>query len=455
MKTLNTAIKPAKAIFDIHLPALQHRRDIPALVVGIVWNHRLVYQGAWGQARRKPNAPVKLSTAFRIASISKVFTATAILQLIERRQLRLTDKPERWIADFRKFPKAHPIHRATIRKLLNHTASISRDGQAGQWANDRFPQWRQMLRDLERAYPADRVEKDFKYSNFGYAILGKIIEAASGLAYDDYIRRYIYRPLKLRSTWTDFQPSLRKRLAVGYGRRIDGKDRASIPMSPAKALAPAAGAISTVGDLAMFVDSLRYRSTRSHRMLSLSTMKQRYATTVKTGEGRDRYGFGIVVERGKKHLMVGHGGGYSGFVTSLEIDPKSGLGAIVLTNALATDVVGISNGMLSTIRYLAKNQRLLTSKRRLKLSTYKGIYRSRWGDQAVVVVGQAPISFAPGTNNPSDTPTILKPQRQAGVFRIESGSRYDHIGELVHFQLKHGKVQIMNWGGIPMRRIPR
>lgn len=455
MKNIARAIQQAQRIFDVQLPANRIDGDIPALAVGVVFNHRLVYQRAWGRARRQPNLPVKPSTAFRIASISKVFTATAILQLVEQGRLRLSDRPERWVVEFKKFPKSHPIHRATIRKILNHTGGVIRDGQTGHWTNDRFPTWPQVYRAIARSKDITRLETGFKYSNVGYAVLGKIIEVVSGLTYNEYVRRNIYRPLKLRSTWTDYRPTIKKRMATGYGRRLDGAERRPIPLSSSGAIVPAAGAISTVADLAVLLDSLTFVPAPGRKILSSGMTRRRYAAVVKTGELGEGYGYGIVVDHFKKHLIVSHGGGYSGYITYIAIDPKTGLGVIVLTNALGSDATSISYGILSTIWYLAKHQRSVTTKKKPDLKRFEGVYRSRWGDQAVAAVGQVLVAFAASSTDPTKQMATLVPQRQANTFRIEQGSRYDHLGELVRFHVVNSKARSMNWGGARMRRIPR
>lgn len=189
------AIKYAIKIFDAWLPwKIQYDR-VPGLAVGIVHNGKLIYQKGFGYADVELKIPMTPKTCFRIASISKTFTAVAIMQLVEQRKINLDDRIERYLPWFKVKTKNSDSSNITIRQVLSHTGGVFRDGNTPHWENDKFPNLAGLKKSISNKSIVFENLTRFKYSNFGFALLGEIIKKATGLNYDDYVTKHIIKKL--------------------------------------------------------------------------------------------------------------------------------------------------------------------------------------------------------------------------------------------------------------------
>ncbi|MCI0495699.1 beta-lactamase family protein, partial [candidate division KSB1 bacterium] len=232
--------------------------DLPGLSVGIVYDQDLIWSSNYGYSNVEMKIPMTPQTIFRIASITKLFTCTAIMQLRDQGKLQLDDPVEKYLPWFKirnQYPDSPPI---AIRHLMTHTSGLPREAAFPYWTDHKFPTLEQIidaLRDQETIYPS---ETKWKYSNLGMALLGEIVAAASGEAYENYIQNHIVAPLQMTSTSVNLTSDHKKRLAVGYGRRLADGTRKIMPFTDSKGLTPAANISSTVEDLAKFA-ALQFR----------------------------------------------------------------------------------------------------------------------------------------------------------------------------------------------------
>lgn len=268
----------------------------------------------YGLANREwgiPNAP---DTRFRLGSITKQFTAAAILQLVERGKLSLEDPVSKHYPDA---PAAW--EKITIHHLLNHTSGIP--------SYTALPDFFQKQSMIARK-PAEIVKltqdqplefepgSQFKYNNTGYVLLGHLIERIGGVSYDEYLRKNVLAPLGLADTGYDWNTAVIARRASGYNP--DGKLAPYLDMS----LPHAAGSLySTVDDLSRWFDALEAGKVVS---------KANYAKMSTAYLGG--YGYGLKMQKIEGHEVVGHGGGINGFNTSLLRAPADGLTVVVLAN---------------------------------------------------------------------------------------------------------------------------
>lgn len=156
---------------------------------------------AYGYADLEARRPLRIGDVFRIASHSKTFTATSVLQLAERGALRLDDP----VVEHLDWLASHSDARfkeVTLRQLLSHGAGIVRDGlDADYWQLGRqFPNTKQLIKEILEAQLVTDPNAAMKYSNFGYGLLGMVIEERSGTSYADYVSEHICAPLGLTST---------------------------------------------------------------------------------------------------------------------------------------------------------------------------------------------------------------------------------------------------------------
>ena len=221
-------------------------RHLPGIAVGVVADQELVWAAGFGFADTAAKVPMTPQTKFRMASHSKLFTATAVMQLREQGKLRLDDPVSKYLPWFQVKPAEPDDPPITIEELLTHSSGLPREA-GSHWTTFEFPTTEQ-LRGLmaERQAPFS-PEVRWKYSNLAYSIAGMVIEAVSGQRWADYVQQHIYEPLGMTSSSVDADvPGL----AVGYGRLMPDGTRGINPFIDARGMAAATGITSTVEDMA-------------------------------------------------------------------------------------------------------------------------------------------------------------------------------------------------------------
>lgn len=303
---------------------------------------RVLFQHAYGFADREARKPNTLDTQFRFGSMGKMFTAVAIMQLVEAGEIDVSAPIGHYLADY---PNQDIAAKVTVANLLTHT------GGTGDIFGPEFDAHKATLRDLkdyvdlygERApefSPGARVA----YSNYGFILLGRIVEAVSRLSYDDYIQRNIFDPAGMRSTGNLPESTDLPRRAVGYmgfGSNLRPAD-ATLPIRGTSA----GGGYSTVGDLNRFVDALM-----AHRLFGEDTLQRLITGGMKTEDGTFvRYDFGGTLPGTGR--FIGHDGGAPGMNGSLMHFLDNGYTIVVLANR---DPNAAGNLSTFTAHHLAPN----------------------------------------------------------------------------------------------------
>jgi D-alanyl-D-alanine carboxypeptidase len=283
----------------------------------IARNGKALMTRAVGMADREKKVPNSLDTKFRIGSMNKMFTSIAALQLIESGKLSLDDTVGKHLPDY---PNKALADKATIRHLLTHT------GGTGDIFGPEFDRHRLALKtpnDYVKLYgdraPAFEPGTDSRYSNYGYVLLGAIIEKASGQSYDDYVRKHIFAVAGMRDTGALPESQSVARRAVGY-MRPHGQWVPNTETLPWRG-SPAGGGYSTVGDLMRFATALE-----SGKLISKAMLAE--ATSIK----QKSYGFGFVIRGSADWRAFGHGGGAPGMNGELRIIPAQGYVVVALSN---------------------------------------------------------------------------------------------------------------------------
>lgn len=321
-------------LFEVWTNAQMDYYNLPGLTVAIVYDQDVIYTNGFGYADVKNKTPMKPSTIFRIASITKTFTSTAILQLRDAGKLHLDDPVSKFLPWFdikHRFPDAPEI---TIRHLLTHTSGLPREAAFPYWTDHKFPtleQIKETLPDQETIYPS---ETKWKYSNLGMALLGQIVVAASGEAYEAYIQKNILEPLGMMSTSVNLSKDHLKRLAVGYGRRLPNGKRKVMDFTDSKGLSPAANMSSTVEDMARFI-SLQFFDGKAGgaQILKSSTLKEMQRVHWLRPSWKSGWGLGFSISRRGERTLVGHGGWVAGYRTQILFCPDEKIGVVVMSNA--------------------------------------------------------------------------------------------------------------------------
>ena len=285
---------------------------------------RTLFEGAYGLADRERRVPNSTATRFRIGSMNKMFTAVAVLQLVQAGRVRLDAPLRTYLPDY---PNPEVASKVTIHHLLTHT------GGTGDIFGPQFAARRLELRttrdylDLygtrgHRFEPGSRWE----YSNYGFLLLGALIERVGASSYYDHVAARVLAPAGMTATGSAPEDSLVPGRSVGYTRQVvPGALVSNAPTLPYRGT-PAGGGYSIVGDLARFAVAVQQR-----RLLDSAHTTLLLTGKIAVGQGvQYAYGFFDRVVGGRR--FVGHTGGAAGMSGVLEFEPNAGYVVVVLSN---------------------------------------------------------------------------------------------------------------------------
>ena len=295
---------------------------VPGASIAIVQSGAIAYVHAYGDARIDPRIPAATSMRYSIGSISKQFTAAAVLLLAEQGKLSLDDPVAKFV------PNLTRGNEVTIRQLLSHTA-----GYQDYWPQDYVPPFMlqsisaEKILDMWARKPLDfDPGTDWQYSNTNFVIAGLIVEKASGEPLLQFLTKHIFAPLDMKSVMNIDQEKLTQSDATGYMRYALGPLR--------KAPKEGTGWLFAAGELAMAAEDL---AKWDISIIDQSLLKPAsYAamereTVLKNGLGT-RYGLGVFVRDELGHRAISHGGEVSGFTSQNLVLPDSKMAIIVLAN---------------------------------------------------------------------------------------------------------------------------
>ena len=313
------------------------KSGVPSASVAVVKDGQIVYQKAYGDARLEPKTPATPEMRYSIGSISKQFTAAAILRLQEQGKLSLDDKVSRFIPDLTR------ANEVTIRQLLSHTS-----GYQDYWPQDYVMPM--MLKPVNAQKIMDqwaRKSLDFEpgakwqYSNTNYVIAGVIIEKASGKPLLQFLREQVFTPLAMKTVANIDEQKLPETDPTGYLRYALG------PLRPAPKEGP--GWLFAAGELAMTAEDLAKWdiSIMEQKLLKPASYRE-FEREVQLNNGLGtRYGLGVSVGMEAGHRSVSHGGEVSGFTAENVVFPDERVAVVVLTNQDAASASGdIAHGIV-------------------------------------------------------------------------------------------------------------
>jgi D-alanyl-D-alanine carboxypeptidase len=325
------SLAPAlRAAIDSSIRDIITRTGTPSASIAIVQNGVIAYANAYGDAHIDPRAPASPSMRYSIGSVSKQFTATLILRLVEQGKLSLDDRIVKW------FPGVTRAKDITVRQLLSMTSGIS-----DYWAQDYVMS--PMLKPISAQQIVDqfaRAPLDFppgtkyQYSNTNYVMLGMIIEKVTGNRFLDVLRSDILTPLKLTSAYIVDEGALPASDPERYTRYALGPNR----VGPKEGK----GWLYAAGELAMTASDLaRWDIGVINMALMTPASYKRQQTATILDDGRpSNYALGVQVGSYDDHRLVAHSGGVSGFTTQNVIFPDDRAAIVVLTNTDATPAAG-------------------------------------------------------------------------------------------------------------------
>jgi serine beta-lactamase-like protein LACTB, mitochondrial len=315
------------------------QKHAPSVSVAIVKDGKLAWTGAYGFSDLENFVPAKTSTVYRLASISKPITATAVMQLAEAGKLDLD-------APVQKYCPAYPQKQwpVTAREVLGHLAGIRHYKHPEEnWSTTHYASVTESL-DFFKADPLDfEPGTKYQYSTFGFSILGCEVEGASGMKFMDYVQQKIFNPAGMEHIHTDDSFAIIPNRARGY-RMTEKGDVINTYLADTSNKIPGGGMISTATDLANFAIA------NLHGTLMSQATQQKMWTAQTTRDGKATgYGLGWGVGELKGHKEISHSGGQPGTSTKLTMLPDLNMAVVVMVNMEDSSATDLAEKILADL----------------------------------------------------------------------------------------------------------
>ncbi len=312
---------------------------VPSASVGIVTDGKIAYVKAYGKAQLDPPVEATPEMRYSIGSISKQFTATAILMLQQQGKLKLDDPISTWL------PQLTRSKEVTLREILSHTS-----GYQDYYAEDysmlpmKNPTTADAILNNWGKKPLDfEPGTQWQYSNTNFVIAGKIVEIVSGMPVMKFLQHNIFTPLNMTHVMNTDMQQLEQTDAHGYIRYALG------PLRPAPQDGP--GWMFAAGELAMPVHDLLVWdiAMMNESLLQPASYKEMF-TGVKLKDGEDtHYGLGVEISTRDGHLVISHSGEVSGFTSENMVLPQNKVAIAVFTNQEAVGAAGVIAGKIAAM----------------------------------------------------------------------------------------------------------
>jgi CubicO group peptidase (beta-lactamase class C family) len=335
----------------------------PGIAVLVAKKGRIIYRKAFGSANLELKVPMQPEMLFNLASITKQFTAVAILQLIENGKLSLKDSIQQYIPNFPS--KAHTI---TIENLLTHTSGLKDYLQINY--NEPFLERKDFEpKELIEYFKNQPLEFEpgtkYKYSNSGYFLLGYIIEMVSGKTYEKYLQDHIFNVLGLKNTYYDNSNRILANRTNGYKKIKDYEKAdywaASIPYA-------AGGLISNVDDLFAWHNGLQ-----ASILLKKQTLAKAYSPFRLKNGIEVNYGYGWIIGNTNNQLSIAHGGAITGYHNNEIYYPNEDIYIVTLSNCECTPIFEISTQISNLVLSKPLQQSTIKVDESI-LNQYIGVY---------------------------------------------------------------------------------
>ncbi|MDX6486703.1 MAG: hypothetical protein QOF43_1856 [Gaiellaceae bacterium] len=298
----------------------QRDKRLPSIAASVVRDGELIWETGVGAADVREQRDATPDTQYRVGSITKTFTAAAIMQLRDEGKVSLDDTLDTHIEA--------AAHAPTLRSLLSHTSGMQRETHDDAWLHNRFASVPELLETLGEAEQVLASGARFHYSNLAFALLGIVVERVSGMPYVEYVEQRLFEPLGLsRTTFEPVEPAATGYLVQPY---VEGVwDEAPVETG---AWIAAGQVWGTVRDLARWAAFLADpdESVLARRTVEEMRTVQSIADHVRWTGG---YGLGLQLLRDGERILAGHGGSMPGFIASVLVSPADKIGAALLTNS--------------------------------------------------------------------------------------------------------------------------
>jgi D-alanyl-D-alanine carboxypeptidase len=439
--TVNDISADLRAKIDATAQQALDQTGVPSASIAVVQHGRIVYTHAYGKAKLDPPAAAEPAMRYSIGSISKQFTAAAILLLEQQGKLSIDDPISKYIPDLTR------ANEVTIRMLLSHTA-----GYQDFWPEDYVmpPMMEattaQHILDAWAKKPLDfDPGTKWQYSNTNYVIAGLIVEKVSGMPLMRFLQENVFKPLDMEAVWNSDVEKLGDTDASGYVRYALG------PLRPAPK--EGKGWMFAAGELAMpAYDLAQWNISVMNRSLLAQKSYDEMFGSVKLKDGSDtHYGLGLFVRSAFDRTFYEHSGEVSGFVSENIVFPEDKAAIVVLTNQDAARAAGIIGRGLAPI-VLGVDTQTPTEAERQALEIFVGLQqgkidRSLFTENCNAYFSQQAVDDFRTSLSPLGKPTALKQTTQElrggmtfRVFSVSLPGNAPHL-QVTTYTMPDGKLE--------------
>jgi CubicO group peptidase (beta-lactamase class C family) len=437
------APEPSVAELSRLVREAQSEQRIPSISAAAVGNGEVVWDEALGLADVEGKVEATPDTQYRVGSITKTFTAAAVMQLRDAGELELDDPLSQHIPE-----AAHGD--STLRRLLTHLSGLQREMPGYVWETLEFPDREGLVAGLAEAEQVLRAGARWHYSNLAFALLGEVVARRSGLDYEDYVRDRLLEPVGLaRTSFEQTLPAANAYLVDPYADAVRPEQNVING-----AFAAAGSLWSTTGDLARWG---RFLVEGADGVLAEATVEEmrRFQSMADLEEWKLGWGLGVALMRENDRIFIGHGGAMPGFLAGLAISPKERSGAVVLVNS------GAGVKIEELLRKLAVKAAEAYPPEPDPWQAAEGIppelepLLGRWwseGSEVVIRVRNGRLELRDAAAAPSLPPSVFEPVGE-DRFRGVSGPEEGELLEIVRGA--SGEVTKLYWATYPLTREPK
>ncbi|MFT5835666.1 MAG: CubicO group peptidase (beta-lactamase class C family) [Sulfurimonas sp.] len=341
---------------DTYIKEVQNKANIPAISIGIIKDDSLVYKKSYSKDEN-----VSADSLFYIGSLTKSFTALAIMQLVEDGKINLDNPVKKYLPWF-EIQNMQSVNKITIQTLLNQTSGFSTyEGLKNfdNWDSSSFA-LEKTIRALKGVRLASKPSTTFQYSNINYQILGLVIQKITGLSYNDYIKENIFNRLDMKNSFASLKNIDAKQITQGHRLWFGEAIESDFPFSTV--MLPAGYIISNVEDMSKYlIAQLNHGIYKKEQVFSSSMIKQIQTPSATIIKDKFHYGFGWFVDTNKE-LSLSHMGSVPGYTSNVIMYPQEKLALVVLTNTTAYTLGQKElNNLASNIMNIIKDKKINTS----------------------------------------------------------------------------------------------
>ncbi len=428
-------------VLKIGVEGFKNRYQSPSIVVAIVHDQQLIFSEALGYTDLENKIPATTNSKYQVLSISKVFTATMLMQLKQRGKLGLEDDVSKYVNEFAN-PQLPNKTGITLFQLATHTSGLPRNSpaeinftkQIDRWillgANYRkleYPLKSQFLKSLKyitKEFPDFEYTPcgDRRYSNLGFSLLGVALERAAKTGYEKYISNEIFKPLGMVNSGFDTETPQSTSLAKGYWYNDSSKGFIRTPEFWSNSAVYAGGLYSTALDLAKFISFQFDDSTaKANKILSLKNKSMMKSIGIGW-----RQAFPLVL----------HEGSMLGYHSQIAFNPELKLGWVILTNTTFFDFSRINEYIIRAV------SPYLTPKPATDLSIYTGVYRLEGGYDSLRIYSKDSKLYS----------TYLNKELPSSPLAPEGNYKFKGLGKSAYnisyefIPNKNSEIQFLNMG---------